>query len=332
MASGTVELRSGDGRVVLVPRLGGKISEITLGGRQWLWHNPDVPVAARAEGAPFSLATDCGGYDDCFPTLAECLIPTWVQVVRSRQLPEHGELWSQPPEFSLTADENGSSATCRWEGIALAYQFTRSIAVQPDGSAVFTYEVHNSGGNRLPFVWASFPLLPLTATTRIALPEGARARLWTQHGVDLGRAGSEHRWPRLRVGSSLVDLSRPARAMREDFACRLFVDLGRDLPVVSVEEGNDCLEIEVHAPWPVRCGVWINHRGFPAATGTRWSLLGGRGNRPPMHVAIGPCIGTPDSLAEALGGWDDAQWIEPGGYATWTMIWRARRKEPEEGG
>ena len=328
---GTVELRGGSARVVLVPSLGGKVSELTVGGRQWLWQNPDVPVGVRVEGTPFSLASDCGGLDDCFPSSAECLIPTWVQGVRSRQLPDHGELWSQQPRFSLTAGERGTAATCSWDGVALPYLFTRSIAAQLDGSVRFSYEVRNSGTHRLPFVWASFPLLPLTSATRIALGDGARTRLWSQHGTELGRVGSEHRWPRFRVGSSLVDLSRPAHAMKEDYACRLFVDLPRERSIVAVEEGNDRLEMAVRAPWPVHAGVWINRRGWPPSGPKRWSLLGGKAPPPPLHLAIGPCIGAPDSLAEALGGWDDAQWIEPGATAQWTVTWSARRVEPEEG-
>jgi hypothetical protein len=38
---------------VLVPSLGGKIRDLTLAGRQWLWHNAALPLAAPPKGASF---------------------------------------------------------------------------------------------------------------------------------------------------------------------------------------------------------------------------------------------------------------------------------------
>jgi hypothetical protein len=317
-----------------VPALGGKIRDITLAGRQWLWHNPDSAFAVPAEGAPYPGAADCGGFDDCLPTLAECLIPTWVQGVRTRQLPEHGELWSQQPHLSIAAGEGGPSATCTWIGAALPYRFSRTIGVRLDGSLAFDYALTNTGSSRMPFVWSSFPVLPLTAETRIVLPEGSRTRVWAQHGITIGRPGSEHRWPRMRVGSSMVDLSHPSVAQRDDYACKLFVDLPRSDAVIALEEGDVRLEMHVDGRLLTRAGVWINRRGWPPAgakSGRRWSLLGLGGSRTPANVMLGPCLGAPDSLSEALGAWDDAHWIEPGLTTRWSMTWRGSLIEPSDG-
>ena len=43
---GTVELRGGDARVVIIPALGGKISQLWFGERQWLWKNPSCHIAS----------------------------------------------------------------------------------------------------------------------------------------------------------------------------------------------------------------------------------------------------------------------------------------------
>jgi hypothetical protein len=333
VAPGFAELHGGDASVVLVPALGGKIRDITLAGRQWLWHNPDVPFRAGAEGASFAEAGNSGGFDDCLPTASECLIPSWVQGARSRQLADHGELWSQQPHLSVTAGERGPAATCTWTGTALPYRFSRTVAVRTDGSLEFTYSLTNAGTHRMPFVWASHPVLPLTEHTRIVLPEGARTRVGDQHGITIGRAGAEHRWPRLRVGSSLIDVSRPAMSQREDFVCKLFVDLPKADVVIALEEDRVRLEMHVSGNSLRHVGLRIDRRGWSPAAARRWSvpLLPLKTARPHANVVFGPCVGAPDSLSDALGAWDDARWIEAGATERWSMVWRGVRIEPPSG-
>ena len=53
-APGYAKLHGGDASAVLVPALGGKVRDVHLGGRQWLWHNPDVPFAGAAKGARYA--------------------------------------------------------------------------------------------------------------------------------------------------------------------------------------------------------------------------------------------------------------------------------------
>lgn len=329
-APGFVELHGGDSSVVLLPSLGGKIRDVTIAGRQWLWHSRDAPFAVPPEGVTFVEAGDAGGFDDCLPTLAECLIPTWVQGVRTRHLPEHGELWSQQPHLAVTADARGTAATCTWAGVALPYRFSRTVGVRVDGTVEFAYELANAGSNRMPFVWASHPTLPLTDQTRVVLPDGARTRVGTQHGVTIGRPGSEHRWPRLRVGSTMVDISRPAQAMRDDFACKLFVDLPRADAVIALEEGVVRLEMRLSGAATPRAGVRINRRGLSRSGPRRWSvpIVGAKPGRPAATLVLGPCLGAPDSLSDALGAWDDAHWLEAGATSRWAMIWRGVPVEP----
>ena len=46
---GFAELRAGGSRVVIVPALGGKIAQMELGGREWLWMNDVMPYATPDE-------------------------------------------------------------------------------------------------------------------------------------------------------------------------------------------------------------------------------------------------------------------------------------------
>lgn len=306
-----------------MPALGGKVRDVVLGGRQWLWHNPDLPFAAPRAGARYADEGESGGFDECFPTVGSCRIPSWVKGAGRVRLPDHGELWAQPPDFGIVTDDDGHSATCTWRGTAMPYRFTRRISVHPEGWVAFAYAATNTGAHRIPFLWSSHPVFPLTSRTRLVLPAGARTRLGSQHGVDFGKARAEHQWPHLRAGSALLDLSRPFAALpQRDFACKLFVELPRREVIVAVEEGDARLEMVLHGREIPGVGVSIERRG--AARGGSWRGVWPFARRAGARctVAIEPCLGAPDALSDALGAWDDAHWLEPGATARWSMTWR----------
>jgi galactose mutarotase-like enzyme len=303
---------------------------MNVGGRQWLWHNPDVPFALPREGARYAELEAAGGFDECFPTVGSCRLPRWVKGARWVKLPDHGELWAQPPEITIITDEEGHSATCTWSGAALPYRFTRRITVHPEGWVAFAYSATNTGEHRIPFLWSSHPIFPLTARTRIVLPDGARVRLWSQQGVDFGRRGAEHRWPHLRARGAHkgreLDLSRPFLAAGGDYACKLFVELPRSEVTIVVEEGSARLEMHVHGREIPAVGVSINRAGGGGAGVRRGRWPFARRVRTASTVAIEPCLGAPESLRAALGKWDGAHWLEPGGTARWSMTWRGSSK------
>lgn len=309
-----------------MPALGGKVRDLMLGGRQWLWHSPDVPFALPRDGAPYDPQEAAGGIDECFPTVGSCRLPSWVEGAHRAKLPDHGELWAQPPELSIVTDAEGHSATCTWSGAALPYRFTRRITVHPEGWVAFAYAATNTGTHRIPFLWSSHPVFPLTPKTRLILPDGAVAKLWSQRDVEFGERGSEHRWPRLRNGDRLVDLSRPFNALGADYACKLFVELPRREVMVAVEEGNSRLEMLLHGREIPTVGVAIN-RSSAIGGGSRRGLWPfGKKRRQASTVSIEPCLGAPETLSDALGAWDDAHWLEPGVTARWGMTWRGGPK------
>ena len=310
-----------------MPALGGKVRDVILGGRQWLWHNPEVPFALSETGECYD-ATAAGGFDECFPTVGSCRLPSWVKGADRAKLPDHGELWAQPPAVEIVTDSDGHSATCTWNGSALPYRFTRRMTLHPEGWLAFAYAATNTGTHRIPFLWSSHPVFPLTPRTRIVLPDGAVVRMWSQRNAQFGKPGSQHRWPRLRSGGSLVDLSRPFGALGGDYACKLFVELPRREVRVLIEEGDARLEMLLHGREIPTVGISIN-RAVAAGRRGRWPF--GEKARPVCTVSVEPSIGAPESLSDALGAWDDAHWLEPGGTARWGMTWRAGPKA-EEGG
>src|SRR4030095_7263657 len=175
---GFVELRGGGSRVLIVPVLGGKIAQMELGGRQWLWTSDVTPYAVPDENASYAETADTGGYDECFPTLAACNVPTWVRGFGGAPLPDHGELWSQAPEVDVRTSPSGQSAVTTWIGRRMPYRFSREVRVTPTGAVECDYEAKNTGTDRVPFIWSAQPMLPLTSTTRIDLPQATTLHVY----------------------------------------------------------------------------------------------------------------------------------------------------------
>ena len=325
-AFGTVELRGGNARAVLVPALGGKISELWFGDKQWLWHNDQLPFRAPDASASYVLTADSGGFDECFPTVGPCTLPSLVRGAGGRELPDHGELWSQAPHLQLTTGEAGHRAHLTWQGAALPYRFERALVVTPTGAVRCDYAATNLGEMKTPFIWSAHPLLPLGRDTRLELPDGARVRVWAEHGIDLGGAGAEHRWPRARSGGQLIDLSAPGRAWKRPYACKLFVDLPPGEQCVRVIDGGQALTARFDAAEVPQMALWINHGAWNPLPRTSW--LPWRRPAPYRNLAFEPAIGAPDTLSEALGAWDGVHWLNPGETRRWTVTWTGAAAPP----
>lgn len=308
---GTAELRAGDSRVVIVPALGGRIIALELAGRQWLWTAPGLETASSEDPA---AGAALGGMDECFPTVAEATVPVGGVPVT---FPEGGELIARRAETKIATPRGVMEAVSTWRGERHPYRFTRTVRVTAEGVVEMRYEARNDGEAPLPFIWASRPFFPLSAETRILLPQRSRVRVASQHGIDLGGTGtgaaSEHQWPHLRLEKRVVDLSRPESVARK-YAAKLFVD-----PVggtVAIEEPPLRLELVVDPQEVPELGVWINRRAIAP-----------KKQRAPNLIALQPGIGAPDSLAEAMGSWQSARTLAPGERLRWKVQWRARRIE-----
>ncbi|MDQ6830456.1 MAG: hypothetical protein M3081_16485, partial [Gemmatimonadota bacterium] len=190
-------------------------------------------------------------------------------------------------------------------------------SVESDGAVRMRYGVTNAGAARLPFIWSSHPLIALTPDTQIVLPDGAPTRVYAQHRVDIFGAGAEHRWPRMRTPEGPeINLARPDTAAKR-YACKIFLDM---------PEGRAAIRqagAELECTWDVKdvpnFGLWINRGG--------WSPF--RRKRAYMNLAFEPCIGAPDTLADALGDWRAAHWLEVGETRRWELVWRGRRLGPD---
>ncbi len=311
---GVIELRGGGARVTLAPAIGGRIMAFELGGRQWLWTNPDLPFGAPIEGASYAETGNSGGYDECFPTVAPCVLASGTPRYGGLALPDHGELWTQHPTAHFDRDDEGQRATCTWTGQRLPYRFRRSVQITRAGELRVGYAVENTGADPLPFLWSSQPMLPLTDATRLDLPTGALVRVADSQGSALRGIAAECRWPNVRLATRIADLAYPAAIARR-YACKLFVDLPAAPVLLGVTEGPFRLDVRVD-------GREIPHVALSLNNGEVKTLPDGHAAR---NLALAPCIGAADTLTAAIKGGRHTQWIPVGGRRTWSVTWAARR-------
>jgi len=307
---GFAELRGGGSRVLIVPALGGKIAHLELAGRQWLWASEVTPYGLPDENASYDETGDTGGYDECFPTVRACKVPTWVRAFGGVPLPDHGEVWSQVPSIDVRTSPDGQTATTTWMGRRMPYRLTRVVRVTPTGDVECEYEATNTGTDRVPFLWSAHPVFPLTSTTRLDLPAATRMHVYTQHEIALGVGATDLRWPMIRSAGKLLDMSNPWTVAKR-YACKLFLEM-REGRAAIVQDGLR-LEVTFRVDDVPNFGLWINRGG--------WTPF--KRGKPYSNFTFAPCIGAPDTLEEALSAWKSAHWLDAGKSTRWSLRWRA---------
>ena len=144
----SLELSHASARVVVLPQLGGKIARLSLGGRQWLWSNARLPFCLPEPGSSYIETADSGGFDECFPTVGPCTLPT------GEHLPDHGELWSQCCDV---VDVSERGMMCIWQTSVVGARLSRKLWIDDDGALELHYRLEHRFGAAFPFVWSAHP-------------------------------------------------------------------------------------------------------------------------------------------------------------------------------
>lgn len=303
-------------RVTLYPELGGKFGELEMVDRSWLWTSDRLPLRRPIPGSSYVSTADSGGWDECFPTLIPCVLPEEAGAFAGEELPDHGELWSEHCRIDVEPAVR-DVVRCTWIARRLPALFERTARILDDGTLSLDYVVKSEAHAPLPFLWSSHPLFPLTAGTRLVLPEGAPVRV----GIAIGVAVDDRmqQWPRLRLrDGSVLDASNPG-ARSGSWAIELFVETGDDGHDRHASLIEDDAELRFGWRGTTHFGLWLNHGG--------WTPLP---HAPAyMNLRFGPCIGASDSLAEALaethGAARSAAWLDVGERRAWSLQVSARR-------
>jgi len=185
----------------VLPELGAKIYNFIhrASNRNLLWHNPSIPPARQPIGTKFDDVWS-GGWDELMPND----IPT--PAYGNEMLPDHGEIWSQPSEWQIKANE--TSVRFLNFGHVLPTVFEKTISLLPEEShCTIKYRLTNMGPRPIDFLWNIHPAMAISPATRLDVP--AVRGIVEKWGTDHFEAGTEYNWPTVvdRSGRE-VDMTR----------------------------------------------------------------------------------------------------------------------------
>ena len=282
-----VVLDNGSLRLTAVPELGGKIASLVrLESGYEYFLQPSYPERAyrrRSWGDPFEEYEPCG-FDECMPTIAECLYPE--EPFLSTQLPDHGDIWCLPSDIQVVGDQITLTTFLR----SLPLRLTKTVHLQ-ENTVRLDYEATNLSQSTVKFLWSAHPLLRVESGTEIVLPrevEGAEVS-WSTNGR-MGKSGERCSWPLApdRDGR-LVELNRVVSPTAGN-AEKLFTSrLSEGFCRISLPSANESIAFHFNPESVPFLGIWICQGGWPP-----------RRSDKQFAVALEPCSGRPDSLADAI--------------------------------
>jgi len=307
-----IALRNEEIEVVAIPTIGMKLSNLRrLRGREWLWRSDQIPLALPRPGASYVETADSGGWDECFPTVGPSPLPGAPP--GTPPLPDHGELWSAEWASSVFDHAEGTTLESTARGSRLPYEFHRGVTVLRDAPVVrLRYRLRHTGGAAFPWIWSSHPLFNVQPGTAVELPGVRQMKLDQVHGRDDLSPDDVVSWP----GAIGGDPERFTLPSGGGWAVKLFGDVGAGgtMALVDPRQGER-IELAVRRDEVPQVGLWINCEGWAPA-----------GRRPYYNVALEPCIGAPDRLADAVESWGTAQTLSPGEERAWSV--EVRLPEP----
>ena len=228
------------------------------------------------------------GYDDCFPTVDACSLPS----AKAIHIPDHGELcW-----LSWDVSAGDDRLDCRvhsemFPGVA----FWRRLRFSED-SLSWEFEVTNQGAAALPCLHVMHALLPLDQVVAVRLPEFTTC-VDEQRDAELGMGTP--------AACERFLLDRPTGTAE----MLLLRNISRGLVELTLACGLR-LAIDFDAQLFPTLGIWWNHAGYPDEDGCRRT-----------ECAFEPIPGTCSSLVKSHA--DGASLtVPPQGSLRWRVTWR----------
>ncbi|MGA2672851.1 MAG: hypothetical protein ABSE99_06440 [Terracidiphilus sp.] len=295
----------GDCSLTLLPRLGGKIASVCVKGRELL-QAPLAPRAARTRTMSFD-AGDASGWDECFPSVADCTVET---VAGTAHVPDHGDLWRV--EWQPVAS-SANSVAFRGQCFSLPLSLERKVTLTETAKGwrlSLEYKATNTGSIPSPWSWAVHPLFASGAGDRVVLPESIHTlRLEGSGGGRLGKGGDQVSWPIAKLvtgGETDLSVGLPPESGVGD---KLFAGpLAAQENWCALERPKAGVRIRFSFDSAVTpyLGLWICYGGWPDRPGTKQNC-----------VAIEPATAPVDSLAKT-GPWSRV--LAPGESSSWPMV------------
>jgi galactose mutarotase-like enzyme len=301
-----IRVQTGVIELTLVPELGGKINSLrdTRTGREWLWRHPRFIYKHVPHGSSYTAQSDTGGWDECFPSVAQCEYPSapW----QGAAIQDHGELWSQVAEFEMDEQDGNVTLLTRWQGIVLPYTFTRIITITENSARIrVDYEVVNNADHSVNFVWCIHPLLAIEPGMELRLPPSARFNVGGSFPPNLVSPEQNLQYPFAVPGLNFPSLPEISAGL----AIKIWSDpLPRGEGWAALQAHDGELQMRWDTTLLPQVAVWMNFGAWAADGGTPYYNLG-----------LEPCIGAQDSLADAVTQYDLFATLPPHGSKTWWL-------------
>ena len=277
-------VESDDIRLTVLPQLGAKVLSLVWKptGYEYLWRQPDRPLQLAQYGAAFEEG-DISGWDECFPTIGECVYPhdPW----RGAIVPDHGELWSTPWDWTV----KGDSLRMGTDGIRFPYRFDRAVSFSEPGHLELSYAVENRAPFPLHALWSMHPFFRVSPDTEIMLPQPRTVRVELSKSSRLGLFLAEHDWPVTQDrNGNVVDLGTMGPLVRDAME-KIFTDRLAEGWAALFTPSNEQFVAMTFDP------AAVPYVGIAAMRGG-WPETG----EPSYSVILEPCTGWPDRLDIAI--------------------------------
>ncbi|HKQ12465.1 MAG TPA: hypothetical protein VJT80_03475 [Steroidobacteraceae bacterium] len=304
----TIELGNDLIGCTVLPELGAKILSLRdlRNGREWLWTSDRLPLARQPYGVSYIEKADTGGWDECFPTVAACQYP--LEPGRGRAVPDHGDLWCQAWSSDVRRHAECIQLVTSCRAVSLPCKFTRTLSLSDDNSRVHLhYSVRNEGTQAVAFIWSAHPLLSIEPGMRLEFPMSATFNVYSATPATTLPGNAGLRWPiSVRRNAHSIALD-PLPGPDAGIAFKIWSDPLREGWTRLVAR-NGALRMRFDVGEIPQIALWLNAGGW---TGT--------GGEPYYNLALEPCIGAQDSLAEAVSLYDRYAMLYPEQVREWAL-------------
>lgn len=152
----------------ILPEIGAKIHSILHKPKntKWLWQHHQNPLQILPLGSNYD-DNWTGGWEELFPNDAPC-------VFQGHQLPDHGELWSQPWQWDLSEESSTSIEVHLWrQCICIPAVVEKRILLENEHSEIkIKYRITNLSEETLYFLWKLHPAIAISPDHQLLLPGG----------------------------------------------------------------------------------------------------------------------------------------------------------------
>ena len=305
-----VVLDNGVLRVRLLPSIGGKMSSLVrlASGHEFLLQGTNSRIPTFGD-----RFEDFGpsGFDECLPTVSECRYqgPPFADVL----LPDHGEVWSA----AWQCEQSGHEARLSCTGQVLPYQLTKRISLKGHEVSI-EYEITNRSDKTWRYLWSAHPLLTLESGARIVLPpEVTELLINSSRKNRLGKPGQTCGWPFANVAGNAKDELDVSKSKLAATADKLYTGrLHKGFCALFKPQANESITFRFDTASVPYAGLWLCYGGWPEEA-----------KEPQYTVALEPCNGRPDSLADAIAKGECAT-ISPGDTQRWWLRIEVRQGAP----